>query len=75
MVIQKRVVQPPYVGNFNTFSPVTEIYSYCIVVRKDAWNNFSILGLPRLDLWPRMRSILEKVLRSLEKKVKFIVLG
>ena len=33
------------------------------------------LNLPRLDLWPRMWSILEKVLYVLEKKVKFIVLG
>ena len=33
------------------------------------------LNLPRLDLWPRMWSILEKVLCALEKKVKFIVLG
>ena len=38
LVIQQCVVQPPYVGIFNSFSPVIEIYSYCIVVRKDAWN-------------------------------------
>ena len=25
LVIQKRVVQPPYVGIFNSFSPVSEI--------------------------------------------------
>ena len=35
----------------------------------------NFLNLPRLDLWPRMLSILEKVLCALEKKVKFIVLG
>jgi len=40
LVIQQRVVQPPYVGIFNSFSPVIEISSYCIVVRKDAWNDF-----------------------------------
>ena len=40
LVIQQRVVQPLYVGIFNTFSPVTEIESNCIVVRKDAWNDF-----------------------------------
>ena len=32
-------------------------------------------NLPRLDLWPRMWSILEKVPYALEKKVKLIVLG
>ena len=31
LVIQQRVVQPPYVGIFNSFSPVIEIQSYCIV--------------------------------------------
>ena len=33
------------------------------------------LNLPRLDLWPRMWSILEKVPCALEKKVKLIVLA
>ena len=33
------------------------------------------LNLPRLDWWPRMWSILEKVPCVLEKKVKFIVWG
>ena len=33
------------------------------------------LNLPRLDLWPRMWSILQKIPCALEKKVKFIVLG
>ena len=33
------------------------------------------LNLPRLALWPRMWSILEKFPWALEKKVKFIVLG
>ena len=33
------------------------------------------LNWPRLDLWPRMWSILEKVSCALEKMVKFIVLG
>ena len=33
------------------------------------------LNLPKLDLWLRMWSILEKVPCVLEKKVKFIVLG
>ena len=42
LVIQQRVVQPPYVGIFNSFSPVIEILSYCIVVRKDAWNDFYV---------------------------------
>ena len=55
LVIQQRVVQPPYVGIFNSFSPVIDIYSYCIGIRKDAWNDFNFfLNLPRLDLWPRM---------------------
>ena len=40
LVIQQCVVQPPYVGFLNSFSPVIEIQSYCIVVRKDAWNDF-----------------------------------
>ena len=75
LAIQQRVVQPPYVGIFNSFSPVIDIHSYCIAVRKDAWNYFNFLNLPRLDLWPRMSSVLEKVTCALEKKVKFIVLG
>ena len=33
------------------------------------------LNLPRLDLWPRMWSIPEKVPCALEKKVKFIIWG
>ena len=49
LVIQQRVVQPPYVGIFNSFSSVIEIYSYCIVVRKDAWNDLKFFNLPRLD--------------------------
>ena len=40
LVIQKCVVQPPYVGIFNGISTVIEIQSYCIVVRKDAWKDF-----------------------------------
>jgi len=40
LVIQQRVVQLPYVGIFTSFSPVIEIKSYCMVVRKDAWNDF-----------------------------------
>ena len=28
-------------GFFNSFSPVIEINSYCIVVRKDTWNEFN----------------------------------
>ena len=44
LVIQQRVVQPPYVGIFNSFSPIIDIQSYCIVVRKDLkwlkWFNF-----------------------------------
>ena len=45
------------------------------MVRKDAWNVSVFLNLLRLDLWPRMWSILVNVLCALEKKVKFIVLG
>ena len=41
LVIQKHVVQPPYVGIFNSVSPLIEIYSYSIVVRKDAWDDFN----------------------------------
>ena len=41
LVIQQRVVQPPYVGIFNNYSLVIEISSYCIVVRQDAWNDFN----------------------------------
>ena len=37
------------------------------------WHS-NFLNLPRLDLWPRMWSILEKVPCALEKKVKLIVL-
>ena len=58
LVIQQRVVQLPYVGIFNNFSPVIEIA---------LWSE-KMLGMisiffnsPRLDLWPRMWSILEKV--------------
>ena len=55
LVIQQRVVKPPYIGIFNSFSPVIELESYCIVVRKDAWNYFNFfLNLSRLDLWPMM---------------------
>ena len=28
-------------GIFNSFSPVIEIQSYCIMVRKDAWDDFN----------------------------------
>ena len=38
------------------------------MVIKDDWNDFNFLNLPRLDLWPRMCFILEKVLCALEKK-------
>ena len=38
------------------------------------WFQF-FLNFPRLDLWPRMWYILQKVPCALEKKVKFIVLG
>ena len=45
------------------------------MVRKDAWNdlNFFLLlfNLPNLDLWPRMWSILEKVLCALEKHLSY----
>ena len=41
LVIQQCVVQPPYVWGFNSFSPVIDISSDCIVVRKDAWNDLS----------------------------------
>ena len=45
LVIQQHVVQPPYVGIFNSFFPVTEVRNYrifsCIVVRKDVWNDFN----------------------------------
>ena len=41
LVIQHCVVQPPYVGIFNSFSPVIDIE--CIMVRKDAWNDFNFL--------------------------------
>ena len=36
---------------------------------------FFFFNFPRLDLWPRMWSILEKFPCALEKKVKLIVLG
>ena len=45
LVIQQRF-QPSYVGIFNSVPPVIDISSYCIVVRKDAWNNFIFLNLP-----------------------------
>ena len=45
------------------------------MVRKDAWNDLNFFELPRLYLWPRIWSVLEKVLCALEKKVKLIVLG
>ena len=72
LVIQQRVVQLPYVGIFNNFSPVIEIALWS----EKMLGMISIfLNLPRLDLWARMRSVLEKVPCVLEKKVKFIVLG
>ena len=56
--------------------PIIEIQSYCIVVRKDDWNDFNFFfNFPRPDLWPRMWSILEKFPCALEKNVKLIVLG
>ena len=48
---------------------------WIVVIRKDAWDYFNFFEFTRLDLWPRMWSILENVLCALEKKVKFIVLG
>ena len=57
------------------FFPVVDVYSYHILIRKDAWNDFNFLNLPRLDLWLRKWSILEKIPCALEEKVKFIFLG
>ena len=45
------------------------------MIKKDAWNYFNFFNLPKLDLWPRMWSILENVPCAQEEKVKFIVLG
>ena len=47
LVIQQHVVQPPYVGIFNSFSPLIDIYSYCIVVRKAAWSDFNFFDFTK----------------------------
>ena len=57
------------------FFPVVDISSYHIVIRKDAWNDFSFCEFTKARLWPRMWSVLENVPCALEGKVKFIVLG
>ena len=50
------------------------ILLHCDQKRYLQWFHF-FFNLPRLDLWPKMWPILEKVPCVLEKKVKFIVLG
>ena len=75
LVIQQIVVQLPYVGIFNSFSPVIKTNLTALWSEKMLEMISIFLRLPRLDLWPRMFSILEKVSRELEKKVKFINLG
>ena len=49
------------------------ILPHCDQKRCLRWFQF-FFNLPRLDLWPRMWSILDKVPCALEKKVKFTVL-
>ena len=61
LVIQQRVVQPPYVAIFNSFSPVIEINLTALWSEMMLGMISMFLNLPRLDLWPRMSSILEKV--------------
>ena len=51
------------------FFPVIDFQSHSILIRKDAWYNFNFLNFPRLDLWPKMWSILENVPCALEKNV------
>ena len=75
LVIQKCVVWLPYVCIFNSFflqltSNLTALWSEKMLGMVSIF-----LNLSRLDLRPPMRSILEKVLCVLEKKMKFIVLG
>ena len=50
------------------------ILPHCDQKRCLTWFQF-FKNLPRVDLWPRMWSILENVLCALVKKVKFIALG
>ena len=37
-------------GIFNSLSPVIEIQSYCIMVRKDAWNDFNFFEFTKARL-------------------------
>ena len=50
------------------------ILLHCDQKRCLKWVHF-FFNLLRLDLWPRMWSVLENVPCALEKKVKFVVLG
>ena len=49
------------------FFLVIDIYSHSIVIREDAWYDFSFLKLT--ELWPNTWSVLENFLWALEKKV------
>ena len=53
LVIQQRVVQPSYVGIFKSSSPVIDIKSYCIVVRKDSWNDFNFFEFTKARFMAR----------------------
>ena len=54
LFIQQRVVQPPYVGIFNNFSPVIDIYLTALWSEKMLEMISIFLNLPKLNLWPRM---------------------
>ena len=54
LVIQQRVVQPPYVGVFNSFSPVIESNLTALWSEKMLGMISMFLNLPRLALWARM---------------------
>ena len=66
-----------YVGIFNSFSPIFLLSTNLTALwSQKMLGMISIfLNLSRLDLWPRMWPILEKVPCVLEKKVKFIIWG
>ena len=54
LVIQKCVVQPPYVGIFNNFSPSLRSNLTALWSEKMLGMISLFLNLSRLDLWPRM---------------------
>ena len=58
LVIQQRVVKPPYVGSFNSFSPVIDIYSYCIAEKAMAPHSSTLVWkIPWTEEADRLQSM------------------